>query len=170
MILDEIALICLLAMAEMVGAFGGNIPPQFDERVGVCLEVARAAENEELMVSIVVSVALEESAFQRKLRSKAGAMGPLQIIPRYHCPNAQGEHKPHERRGTLQGCDLVKDGVKAVGWFWRTYDHDWQRALAHYNSGTKIYNSSRAYARRVMRRSKRIERQLDAIMRAESTR
>jgi hypothetical protein len=120
MILDEIALICLLAMAEMVGSYGGNIPPGHDEKVVVCLEVARAAEDLELPVSLVVSVAYEESKFERDLTSKAGARGPLQIIPRYHCPGPEGEHKPHERQGTLEGCDLVRDGVKALGWFWET--------------------------------------------------
>tara|TARA_R110000851_G_scaffold140684_2_gene278123 strand:- start:2364 stop:2876 length:513 start_codon:yes stop_codon:yes gene_type:complete len=170
MILDEIALICLLAMAEMVSSYGGNIPPGHDEKAVVCLEVARAADDMELPIALVVSVAYEESKFERELTSKAGAKGPLQIIPRYHCPSPEGEHKPHKRRGTLQGCDLVRDGVKAVKWFWETYDFDWPRALAHYNSGEKVYSSSRAYARRIQRRARRINRQLNAIYTAEATR
>mgnify|MGYP003151979955 FL=1 len=170
MILDEMALICLLAMAEMVASYGGNIPPGHDDKAVVCLEVARTAEDLELPVALVVSVAYEESKFTKDLTSKAGARGPLQIIPRYHCPTPEGEHKPHERRGTLQGCDLVRDGVKALAWFWGRYDHDWAQALAHYNSGEKVYASSRAYARRVQRRARRINRQLNAIYTAEATR
>ena len=92
MILDEIALICLLAMAEMVGSYGGHLPPTHDEKIGVCLDVARAAEDEELPVALVVSVAYEESKFTMDLQSKAGAVGPLQIIPRYHCPTPEGQH------------------------------------------------------------------------------
>ena len=118
----------------------------------------------------MVSVAYEESKFTRDLTSKAGAVGPMQIIPRYHCPNSEGEHKPHKRQGVRKGCDLVRDGVKALAWFWATYDHDWPTALAHYNSGEKIFASSRAYARRVQRRARRINRQLNAIYTAEATR
>lgn len=170
MILDEVALICLLAMAEMVGSYGGNIPPAHDQKTAVCLEVARAADDMELPIALVVSVAYEESKFTTDLKSKAGAVGPLQIIPRYHCPTPEGQHEPHKRRGTIKGCDLVRDGVKALSWFWKQYDYDWPSALAHYNSGERVYASSRAYSRRVQRRARRINRQLNAIYSAEATR
>ena len=65
--------------------------------------------------------------------------------------------------GVLAGCDLILDGVKALRWFWATYEHDWGLALAHYNSGEKIYASSRAYARRIMRRAERIDEQVAVI-------
>ena len=163
MVIGEIALVCLLALGEIVSAYGGNIPPGYDDRAAVCMEVGKVAEDLELPVALVVSVALEESRFIRDLKSKAGARGPMQIIPRYHCPNPMGEHKPHERRGVLSGCDLIEDGVKALRWFWMTYEHDWARALANYNSGETIYNSSRAYARRIMRRADRIDEQIAVI-------
>lgn len=166
MILDEVALVCMLAMAEMVAGYGGNIPPGYDDKVSVCLEVARAAENEDLPVSIVVSVAYEESAFNRDLESKVGAVGPLQIIPRYHCPNSNGETDPHKRQGRLSGCDLIRDGVKALKWFWESYHQNWAVSLAHYNSGTKIFPSSRAYSKRVRRRAKRIDRQIKSTLSA----
>lgn len=163
MIIGEIALVCLLALGEIVSAYGGNIPPGYDDRAAVCMEVGRVADELELPVSLVVSVALEESRFVRNLKSKAGARGPLQIIPRYHCPDSMGRHRPHKRRGVLAGCDLITDGVKALRWFWSTYEYDWSRALAHYNSGEKIYNSSRAYARRILRRAERIDEQIAVI-------
>ena len=170
MIIGEIALVCLLALGEIVSAYGGNIPPGHEDRAAVCMEVGRTADNLDMPVSLVVSVALEESRFLRDLKSKAGARGPLQIIPRYHCPTATGEHKPHERRGVLAGCDLITDGVKALRWFWTTYEHDWSLALAHYNSGEKIYGSSRAYARRIMRRAARIDDQIAMIQAQEAGR
>jgi len=168
MILDNVALVCLLALGEIVSAYGGNIPPGYEDRAAVCLEVGRAADELELPVEIAVSVALEESRFMRELKSKAGARGPLQIIPRYHCPNPEGAHKPHERRGRLAGCDLVIDGVKALRWFWIEYgEGDWSRGLAHYNSGEKVYPSSRAYARRIMKRAWRWGDQLAGLMKAK---
>jgi hypothetical protein len=168
-ILDEVALICLVALAEIVSAYGGNIPPGHDDKAAVCLEVGRAADELELPVSVAVSVALEESRFTRSLKSKAGAMGPLQIIPRYHCPDAMGEHKPHARKGQLAGCDLIVDGLKALRWFWLEYgEGDWSLGLAHYNSGEKVYASSRAYARRIMKRANRMDEQVGAIMEAQA--
>ena len=133
MILDEVALVCLVALAEIVSAYGGHLPPGHDDKAAVCLEVGRAADELELPVALAVSVALEESRFTRQLKSKAGAMGPLQIIPRYHCPDAMGQHKPHARAG-----------------------------------GEKIYASSRAYARRIMRRAHRLDEQVSAIMAAHA--
>ena len=170
MILDEVALICLLALAEMVASYGGNMPPKYEARLATCLDVAREAETAEIPVSLAVSVAYEESSFLDGLVSKVGARGPLQIIPRYHCPNAKGEHKPHERAGRLDKCDLVVDGVRALKWFWTTYDKDWPLALAHYSSGEKIYPSSRGYARRVIRRSHRLDDQLNILMALEAVR
>lgn len=169
MILDEVALVCLVALAEIVSAYGGHLPPGHDDKAAVCLEVGRAAEELELPVALAVSVALEESRFTRQLRSKAGAMGPLQIIPRYHCPDAMGAHKPHARAGQLAGCDLIVDGLKALRWFWLEYgEGDWSKGLAHYNSGEKIYASSRAYAQRIMRRAHRLDEQVSAIMAAHA--
>ena len=167
MIIGEVALVCLLALGEIVGAYGGNIPPGHDDRAAVCMEVGKVAEDLELPVALVVSVALEESRFVRDLKSKAGARGPMQIIPRYHCPDPMGRHRPHKRAGVIAGCDLILDGVKALRWFWATYEHDWGLALAHYNSGEKIYASSRAYARRIMRRADRIDEQI-AVIQAQS--
>ena len=145
MILQEAALICILALAEMVAGFG-HIPPQYDERLRTCIDIARTADEHELPVALVVALAHEESRFVADIVSKAGARGPLQIIPRYFCPNAQGELAPHKRAGRLEGCDLIVDGVKAVKWFWVTYDNDWSAALCHYNSGEKCFARSRGYA------------------------
>ena len=112
----------------------------------------------------------KESLFRADPVRKAGARGPLQIIPRYFCPTADGELAPHKRAGRLEGCDLIVDGVKAVKWFWVTYDNDWSAALCHYNSGEKCFARSRGYAKRVVRRWRRLERQLNALLAAEAER
>jgi len=173
MIVDEVVLVCVLAMAELVGAYGGNMPqkpPTYAERFDVCVAVGRKAAELEWdggglysAVTVAVAVAQEESAFTSPL-SKAGAMGPMQIIPRYHCPGPDGVVAPSKRRGVVEGCDLVDAGVKALRWFWLRYDRDWSQALCHYNSGTKCGSGSRRYAKRVLRRHRRLEAQTQAAM------
>ena len=172
MILSENALICLIALTEIVYAYGGHIGPRMDyeTRLETCVEIATVADEEELPVSLIVSLAQEESGFTRDLVSKAGAHGPLQIIPRYHCPDTSGIVAPHKRRGQLKGCDLIADGVRAAGWFFREYDHDWSEALCHWNSGSVCYRSSRSFAHRVIHRHRRIETQLRALLALEARR
>jgi len=172
MMITENALICLIAMSEIVYAFGGHIGPrmEYDARLETCVEIAAAAEEEDLPVSLVVSLAKEESGFTRALVSKAGAHGPLQIIPRYHCPSKHGVVAPHKRAGRLEGCDLITDGVRAVKWFRDTYAHDWPKALCHWNSGTTCLRDARAFAHRVIHRHRRIETQLRALLTLEAQR
>ena len=123
MIVDEVVLICALAMAELVAAYGGNVPqkpPTYQQRFDVCVEVGRVADDLDLPVTLAVAVAQEESAFTWPV-SKVGAMGPLQIIPRYHCPGVDGVTAPSARKGQRAGCDLVDAGVKALLWFYARY-------------------------------------------------
>lgn len=164
MILDEVVLICGLMLAEMVAGYGGHIPPGYDQKMEVCVEVGRAAEEvEEVPLGLALAVAYEESNFTKDLVSKAKAQGPLQIIPAYFCPDRNGHVLPHKRQGRLQGCDLVKDGIGALKWFLGEYG-DWKEALCHYNSGTKCYASSRGYSKRVRRRWARSERQMRSVL------
>lgn len=162
--MDPNVILCALALTQTISAWGGNMPPDYDERLSTCVLVAEAAIEQDVPVYIAVAVAERESGFVTGLTSKAGARGPLQIIPRYHCPNPEGEHKPHERRGVLKGCDLVKDGIRALKWFWQDYGGgDWKIALCHYNSGEKCVSKARQYAHGVLKRSGILETQFNAI-------
>ena len=165
MIIQETIAICVLALAEMVASYGGHIPPSYHTRLEVCVEVAEGAEAKELPVALMVALSMEESAFTRDLTSKAGARGPLQIIPAYHCPNKSGKVEPHKRQGIAHNCNLIAAGLDAADWFWTQYDNDWRLALCHWNSGTKCVAAARAFSRRVMRRADRLEYQLTALLR-----
>ena len=122
---------------------------------------------------LAVSVAIEESGLERGLVSKAGARGPLQIIPRYFCPSESGVVSPSKRQGVLYGCDLTYYGVKAIDWFLKEYEGEGKDlglrgALCHYNSGTHCNSSSRAYAQRVILRYRSFKAQVEARTEVET--
>lgn len=165
MIFDEVVFVCALALAEMSAAWGGHLPPQAPDRMDVCVEIGRSAEERHLPMVLAVSVAYEESKFDRKVVSRVGARGPLQIIPRYHCPSISGVVDPSKRKGVAKGCDLIKHGVGALAFFWRRYgEGGWDEALCHYNSGEKCVSASRQYAARVLKRTRLLEAQLKVAL------
>ena len=78
--------------------------------------------------------------------SKAGARGAMQVLPKYWCPD-----------GKLDGCDLVREGVRSLGVYLKKYGGDEKEALCHYNSGNKCTRKSRNYSKRVIRAKKRLD-------------
>ena len=115
----------------------------YTDRLGTCIEVANAASEMGVSMSLAISVAYQESRFNAGLKSKVGAVGPLQIIPAYFCP---------KRR--MKNCDLIRSGLNALI-VWMTRSKTVREALCHYNSGNRCTKSSRAYARSVLRRQHR---------------
>lgn len=107
----------------------------------VCVEVAWAAVGGGVDPSVAVGVAYHETRL-RWLRGAGGEIGPLQIKPRYWCPD-----------GKEEGCDALQAGVYAL-----RYHLDRQptlsSALAAYNGGPKRH----AYAGRAAGRIERFKR------------
>ncbi len=90
---------------------------------------------------LTLAIAYEESRLKRDRVSKAGACGPMQVLPkfsRYSCREMQGDH----------GIDA---GLETLD-YWRRRSETLEQALAHYNGGNKPGRRARAYARRVMKR------------------
>lgn len=91
---------------------------------------------------LMLSIAWNESRFLPNRKSTAGAVGPMQIMPKYWCP-----------RGKRKGCDLVEAGFNA----WQTYflmeKGNEREALCRYSSGRRCKQSSsaRRYAKKVLR-------------------
>lgn len=109
-------------------------------QAGVAAEVAWEAQRAGVPVGLALSVGLEESGLRRGLVSPKGAVGPMQVIPRWWCP-----------QGRVEGCNLVRAGVGAL----RKLREDfgpWPEVLCRYNAGNVCWPRSRRYARRVLRR------------------
>lgn len=127
-----VAHICAVAMTWASPA----LPP---ERFTSCVEVGMGAIAEDLHPSLVVALSYTESRFNPGAVSPAGARGPLQILPWFHCPS-----------GRLRGCNLIKAGIGAIIRYRNRYGSDW---LCHWNSGNRCYRKSRAFARLVNQRA-----------------
>jgi len=112
-------------------------------RAWTCGRVARAARAQGVSVPLALAVAWHESRLEHGARSHRGAVGPMQVVPRWWCPTRKAE-----------GCDLVAAGVLAL----RTYLAQQGRvneALCAYNAGNQCGARGRAYALAVLARERR---------------
>jgi soluble lytic murein transglycosylase-like protein len=126
------ALLCLL----MLGPLAGDV-----DRLGTCHDIRAEARAQGVPVPVVLSVAWVESRFNAEAVSRAGAVGPLQVLPRYYPgpPIAEGVAKLRRL--------YVKKG-------------SWELAWCHYNAGNVCTARGRAYADKVAARL----RHLDSIV------
>ncbi len=94
----------------------------------VSLDVIRAAGVNEL---VVMSLIRQESAFNEKARSPAGALGLMQVMPHTARLVERTRHRP-----TLYDPNKnVLIGSKYCSTRWMSYDGDAELALAAYNAG-----------------------------------
>lgn len=95
-----------------------------DRRVAnsTCLAVAKEAKSQGVDRAGAIALAFAESRFLPQVTSSKGARGPLQVIPKWHCPK-QGE------------CDYIHAGVSALKTFMRLFPSSFADAVCHYNSG-----------------------------------
>lgn len=88
-------------------------------RTQVCIDVAQEAEKQGVSPVLAVAVAWVESSLRRTARSKAGAVGPMQVLTRFWCKETP--------------CDLIEAGVRALRTYTDMYGE--QRGLCAYVSG-----------------------------------
>ena len=125
------AILCLVALSTFAPRH------QTPERLDTCAEIVRAAEREGVPPHIALAVGYVESRYTPTARSGAGAVGAMQIIPRWICPGR-----------TLVGCDPVLEGVRLLR---RSYLRrgSWTLVFCHYSAGTRCTDSGRRYADKV---------------------
>lgn len=107
-------------------------------RAKVCEDVATEAEAQGVDPVLAVAVSWRESAFTRSAVSKAGAVGPLQVMPRFWCKS-----KP---------CDHIEAGIRALRYY--TERHGIEGGLCAYFSGKPCEltgKTSRRYMRSVLK-------------------
>jgi len=128
---------CILAFCYTFLFEAGHPENRLDSRAAVCMDVVEEAERQGVDPMLAVSVAHVESGFRRGARSHAGAVGPMQVIPRFWCKS-----KP---------CNHIEAGVRAL----RTYteSHGEGEGLCRYVSGRACRGSKtrRRYRDKVLR-------------------
>ncbi len=117
-----------------------------EDRFRTCMRVGQEARGYDLPPHIAISVAYTESRFNKEAVSPRGAMGPIQILPQYHCPNKE-----------VDGCDLVDSGLRALRRYRNKYKN-WADALCHWNSGNACVTRAKRFSRIVRKRARLLAR------------
>jgi len=110
-------------------------------RVDTCHAIVAEARAQGLPPHIALAVAYVESRYSPDAVSPAGAVGPLQILPKWHCPGR-----------TADGCDLIAEGVRLLHrnrYRWG----DWPRVWCHYQAGNRCTERGQRYADKVQLRA-----------------
>jgi hypothetical protein len=115
------------------------------------LIIYRAGERQGVDPRFIYAVIQQESRYDAKAVSGAGARGLMQLIPatakRFHCDD------PHDK-----ACN-VEAGTKYLAWLLKRFNGDVELALAGYNAGEGAvvkyqgvppYSETRNYVRRVV--------------------
>lgn len=97
-------------------------------RIEVCEDITHEAITQNVDPILAVAVAWRESAFIRTASSNKGAVGPMQVIPRFWC-----REKP---------CDYIEAGVRALKYYTKRYGVE--HGLCAYFSGKPCSSSTRA--------------------------
>ena len=113
--------------------------PVKPEQRATCAQVVTKAVASNSDPGLIASIAWHESRFIPSRVSSVGAVGPMQIIPKYWCPD-----------GSVEKCDLIAAGIRA---FYTYLDKSGlEGALCRYSTGKpcKRTKAGRAYARKVL--------------------
>lgn len=100
--------------------------PDMSSRIQICMSVVRVSLGNQLDPTLAAVLAWEESRWEPVQRNpKTKVVGPLQVQPRWWCPNK-----------TEQGCDFTLAGVLAVRHYLRKHQQQGEVVgLCHYNQG-----------------------------------
>jgi hypothetical protein len=141
-------------------AFTGGTPRDETTRVGVCEAVVAEARRQKLDPHLAVSVAWLESRWTPDASNKtSGARGPLQILPKYWCPDANGEWRVN---GThLSSCDYTRWGVHALRYYVR-HRSTTRKALAAYGH-TSVHSTYVKWAITLTHIARGVEKKLDPL-------
>jgi len=131
-----ITLIMCLALLQ------GHTVKDRPESLAVCVAVGEGAEARGISPALPIALAYHESTLTWSAVSRVGALGPMQVMPRYiRCD------------GSRQ-C-LVSAGLDMFE-YWKGRYPNPVDTIAHYNGGNKPGKRSYSWARAVVRLSRKI--------------
>ena len=118
--------------------------PAKQTQVDSCVKVATEADRQGVVRALAMSVGWSESRFMANSVSPKGAIGVMQVLPIYWCPNKRS-------------CDSIVFGVKALNHYLKTNSR--RDALCRYASGKSCKkNTSRyRYMRLVLKNADRFK-------------
>ena len=128
---------CIVALCYAFLIEAGHPEKKLEPRRAVCVDVAKEADSQGVDPLLAISVANVEGGFRRRIKSSAGALGPMQVIPRFWCKKTP--------------CDLIKAGVYALRTYTKLYGES--EGLCRYVSGRRCSGakSRQRYRDKVLR-------------------
>lgn len=117
------------------------------DRFQTCLAVGLTASGEGVDPSLAIALAWHESSMLW-VTSRAGAVGPLQVIPRWGCPK-------------VGPCDLIRGGLYILKAHLRR--RSTLASIAHYNAGRSPGRRAWRWARHVVRLHKQLTRTVEDV-------
>jgi len=152
----------LLVQGTAPPAEAGGCPRYKGIKYGRC--VVDAAKRYRVPPSLVAAVIYAESGFNKRAKSKVGALGLMQLMP----ATARGlglKLKPRDER--LDPKKNIYAGTKYLAKLMKVTNNDVEQVLSGYSSGpmyTALFNgvtpASRRYVRRVLKYEKRYRKKL----------
>ena len=123
----KVVLVCSLLL---------NLPtkPDYPEAMATCIEIGLEAEKRGVSVEMIAALSWFESRLSHRAHSKHGAIGPLQVLPKFWMRNGENP---------------VEAGVKAYV-FWRRKSVDEVEAVAKYNAGHSPGSRSYVFGNRIV--------------------
>jgi hypothetical protein len=112
-----------------------------ESRTRVCIEVTKEAHRQGVDPVLAAAVSWRESSFIRTAKSKAGAVGPMQVIPKFWCNG--------------KSCDLIEAGVRALKYYTTKYNTG--DGLCAYFSGKRCSKQSVKYRDSVLKISENFQ-------------
>ena len=148
-LIDVNSAYCAILLSHLAGPRSGasyirSTGKDYRSRMEVCQHIAYSAEELDLDVPFALSIAWVESGFNSSVVSHAGAVGAMQILPKYHCPGGRLSSR----------CNVILSGLRVIGRL--TSKYPLSEAACHYNAGNKCGKQAWAYSRRVMAARERL--------------
>ena len=137
----------ITALCIYITSTVGGTLSQRSERNSLCLTLASKAQEANVDITLVLAIAMEESRVSHSKKNRVGAIGPLQVIPKWYCK---------------KDCDPIDTGIKAIK-IWRKLYPNIEEMLCHYNSGYALGpdncpKKSKWFANRVIKWKNKLDR------------
>ena len=151
--------LCLLLLSELFSgaseSYTDKLEKSYLDRLSNCVELLSATEEVGgLSLSLVASLAFQESRLDETSVSSAGARSVMQVLPKYACKNIKRK----------RDCNYMREGLRILK-VWIKQSKNLTEALCRYNAGWKGCSNRKAYryARSILRRQRRLRAQMKHI-------
>lgn len=134
--------VCLCALTLSLWPQSAKV--SYEEALRTCIDIVAESDAQRADVFHTVAITTVESKFFPEAVSPAGALGPMQVMPKWWCP-----------KKTAKGCDLVKAGVSAYKKVRKKYGLT--LGLRWYAGCRGKCSRAIAYSRKVLERAKELK-------------